>query len=72
MCVHQRRAEVERADGSRRSAGKCFICGIDRFIFDQASAGGNGFENHVSQDHNMWRYFFFFFFFLITLESRVQ
>mmetsp|Transcript_17413 Transcript_17413/g.41155 ORF Transcript_17413/g.41155 Transcript_17413/m.41155 type:complete len:183 (+) Transcript_17413:3-551(+) len=40
-------------------SGKCFICGIDRFIFDQASAGGNGFENHVSQDHNMWRYLFF-------------
>jgi len=35
--------------------GKCFICGVERYIFDQVSGGGNGFETHVEQDHNMWK-----------------
>ncbi|KAL1529829.1 hypothetical protein AB1Y20_000761 [Prymnesium parvum] len=33
----------------------CFICGIDRFTFDNK---GEGFEHHVKKDHNMWAYMF--------------
>lgn len=39
--------------------GRCFICGIERFMFDQLSTEGNGFDNHVENDHNMWKYIFF-------------
>jgi len=39
--------------------GRCFICGIDRFIFDQLSQEGNGFHDHIKNDHNMWKYLYF-------------
>ena len=37
-------------------ATKCFICGIDSYTFDRY---GNGFQNHIKNDHNMWKYLFF-------------
>jgi len=35
----------------------CFICGIDRATLDRE---GNGFEEHVDSEHNMWMYLFMF------------
>lgn len=35
---------------------KCYVCNLDRYIFDQ---DGNGFEDHVVNDHNMWNYIFY-------------
>mmetsp|Transcript_35853 Transcript_35853/g.35476 ORF Transcript_35853/g.35476 Transcript_35853/m.35476 type:complete len:858 (-) Transcript_35853:45-2618(-) len=35
---------------------KCYICNLDRYIFDQ---DGNGFEDHFKNDHNMWNYLFY-------------
>ena len=39
--------------------GRCFICGIERFVFDQLSHDVNGFEDHIKNHHNMWKYLFF-------------
>ena len=38
---------------------KCFICGIDKPVFDRASDTPNGFKTHIRFDHNMWNYLFF-------------
>jgi len=35
--------------------GLCFVCNLERFTFDTK---GNGFEDHVKKDHNMWQYMF--------------
>mmetsp|Transcript_38499 Transcript_38499/g.62388 ORF Transcript_38499/g.62388 Transcript_38499/m.62388 type:complete len:352 (+) Transcript_38499:444-1499(+) len=37
--------------------GKCTICGFERSVLDRE---GNGFENHVQHDHNLWHYIYFF------------
>lgn len=39
----------------------CFICGIDKQIFDRASDEPDGFQTHVKLDHNMWNYLYFIF-----------
>ena len=39
----------------------CFICGIDKQIFDRASTEPDGFKSHVKIDHNMWNYLYFIF-----------
>lgn len=46
--------------------GRCFICGIERFVFDQLSQEGNGFADHIQNDHNMWKYLYF----LVYLKER--
>jgi hypothetical protein len=38
---------------------KCFICGIDKQIFDRSSLQPNGFKTHITADHNMWNYLAF-------------
>jgi hypothetical protein len=53
-----------REDKARRLAdtvGVCFICGIDKQIFDRASDKPEGFKTHVKIDHNMWNYLYFIF-----------
>ena len=40
----------------------CFICGIDKHIFDRAANDPEGFKFHISEDHNMWNYLYFYFF----------
>jgi hypothetical protein len=40
-------------------SGRCFICGIDRFVFDQMGESGKGFKEHITDDHNMWKYLHF-------------
>lgn len=39
----------------------CFICGIDKQVFDRASDEPNGFETHIKVDHNMWNYLYYIF-----------
>ena len=36
----------------------CFICGLDRYIFDK---NADGFENHIKRDHNIWNYLHFMY-----------
>jgi len=33
--------------------GTCFVCGIDRTEFDRK---GEGFDKHIKEDHNLWKY----------------
>jgi len=46
-----REAKQERIDDTE---GTCFICGIDKNIFD--SKGGEVYEKHIKKEHNMWAY----------------
>jgi hypothetical protein len=41
--------------------GVCFICGIDKQVFDHASSESDGFRTHIKIDHNMWNYLYFIF-----------
>jgi hypothetical protein len=34
----------------------CFICGYDRPTLDRS---GSGFEQHITKEHNMWKYLFY-------------
>ena len=36
---------------------KCFICNIERYQFDRYT--DEGFERHIVQDHNLWKYLFY-------------
>jgi len=38
---------------------RCFVCELERYKFEMNSIDGNGFEDHVKNDHNMWVYIFF-------------
>jgi inositol 1,4,5-triphosphate receptor type 3 len=44
------------------TAEVCFICGIDKQVFDRASDKPNGFQEHIKKDHNMWAYYYFIVF----------
>jgi len=37
---------------------KCYICNLDRNIFDKS---GPGFEKHIKNDHFLWNYLFFIY-----------
>jgi hypothetical protein len=50
---------TEKDDRHADTTGSCFICGIDKQVFDRASDGVQGFTVHIKQDHNMWNYLFF-------------
>ena len=39
----------------------CFICGIDKQVFDRTSDEPEGFKTHVKVEHNMWNYLYFIF-----------
>jgi len=41
--------------------GVCFVCNIDRQVFDRASTEPEGFKTHIKVDHNMWNYLYFIF-----------
>ena len=51
-----RSKKIERIEDTTE---KCFICGIDKQIFDRASDTPNGFKTHIRFDHNMWNYLYF-------------
>lgn len=40
----------------------CFICGVDKQTFDRASDKGDGFEQHIKNDHHMWNYLYYIIF----------
>jgi hypothetical protein len=42
----------------------CYICNIERLIFDKNSEGG--FERHIKNDHNLWQYVFY----IVHLEEK--
>ena len=44
------------------TTGVCFMCGIDKQIFDRAADGPNGFWVHTTVDHNIWNYLYFIFY----------
>ncbi|RYG94048.1 hypothetical protein EON65_58040, partial [archaeon] len=53
-----------RADKERRlvdTTEVCFICGIDKQVFDRASDEPEGFTTHIKLDHNMWNYLYYIF-----------
>ena len=51
-------AELRDAKQAKESdmRHKCFVCGIDSYIFDRY---GDGFASHTKYEHNMWQYLFF-------------
>lgn len=51
----------KKARRVRDTIGVCFICGIDKQIFDRASDKPDGFQTHIKLDHNMWNYLYFIF-----------
>ena len=44
--------------------GKCYICNIEREIFDKEAEGG--FDKHIAKDHNLW----FYVFYIVHLEFK--
>jgi hypothetical protein len=53
-----------RADKNERLVDTeevCFICGIDKQVFDRASDEPDGFKTHIKVDHNMWNYLYYIF-----------
>ncbi|RYG93810.1 hypothetical protein EON65_58385, partial [archaeon] len=43
------------------TVGVCFVCNIERQVFDRASIQPNGFNTHIKLDHNMWNYLYYIF-----------
>eukprot|EP01040_Poterioochromonas_malhamensis_P001446 gene1446-1534_t len=43
------------------TVGVCFICSLDKQVFDRASQEPDGFKTHVKIDHNIWNYLYFIF-----------
>ncbi|NP_001191618.1 inositol trisphosphate receptor [Aplysia californica] len=48
------RSEKQTKDEILRNT--CFICGLERFSFDNRSVT---FEDHIKHEHNMWHYLYF-------------
>lgn len=38
---------------------KCFICGMERYIFEK---NADGFINHIERDHQCWNYVFYLYY----------
>lgn len=38
---------------------RCFVCGLDRYIFEK---NADGFENHIERDHQVWNYLYYLFY----------
>jgi hypothetical protein len=52
----------EKVEKVLNTTTKCFICGIDKQIFDRSYDGAEGFQHHIKTQHNMWNYLYFIFF----------
>jgi inositol 1,4,5-triphosphate receptor type 3 len=52
---------VEKLERNRDTLEVCFICGINKQVFDRASDEPEGFKTHIKVDHNMWNYLYFIF-----------
>ena len=44
-----------RKEIKRKNETECFICGVERFLFETK---GGGFQKHIDEHHNMWNYLF--------------
>ena len=42
--------------------GRCFVCGIEKDVFEKAAGGPEGFKSHIKTDQNMWNYLYFMIF----------
>jgi len=52
---------VDKLERQRDTLEVCFICGINKQVFDRASDEPEGFKTHIKVDHNMWNYLYFIF-----------
>jgi hypothetical protein len=52
---------ADKIERMRDTMEVCFICGIEKQIFDRASDEPDGFKTHIKIDHNMWNYLYFIF-----------
>jgi hypothetical protein len=50
---------ADRDERFKNTTENCFICSIDKEVFDRESAMPEGFRRHVKEDHRMWNYLFF-------------
>lgn len=48
----------EKNERKENTTGTCFICGIERTVFDRAANSGDGFKEHITEDHHMWNYLY--------------
>ena len=52
----------EKNERMRDTTEVCFICGVDKQVFDRAANDPNGFKIHIRDDHLMWNYMYFIFY----------
>jgi len=52
---------VDKLERIKDTNEVCFICGINKQVFDRASDEPEGFKTHIKVDHNMWNYLYFIF-----------
>ena len=38
---------------------KCYICGLDRYVFEK---NADGFTNHIERDHQCWNYLYYVYY----------
>ena len=50
---------ADRDEKYKNTTETCFICSIDKQVFDRESDLPEGFKKHIKYDHNMWNYLFF-------------
>lgn len=41
---------------------RCFICGIEKDVFEKKAGGPEGFKDHIKREQNLWNYLYFIFF----------
>jgi hypothetical protein len=49
---------LAKIDRLRDTFEICFICGIDKQVFDRDKSS-RGFKAHIKKEHNMWNYLYF-------------
>jgi len=61
---------MAKLENQRKIINTCFICGIDRVVFDRAADRNAviGFKRHILKDHSMWAYLYFMVF--LRLQDR--
>ena len=48
-----------RFQATQDTLGKCYICDLDRLLFDKFCDRQGGFPGHIRSDHNMWNYVYY-------------
>merc|ERR1712100_449151 len=53
----------KKKEREQHTVGTCFICGLDKLVFDRAAESlDQGFRRHIKDDHHMWSYLKFMIF----------